>query len=458
MFKKCFKKVKNFFIIKDYFDGVLAEYNSIKEDVYHIETFQNDKLICNKQNQILIYNILEEKIILKKNIESDIHDCKIKVLPNNMICIFRRVRFSEQINYILLFEYKENKEKNEYSLKEYSKIQETANDILFQKHKIICFKNKCLNIYNLLKNEKYELQTVINLPESTTNYKGIILPNGNVGIFGYKKSKSIIFLSLKKYLQLMTDYSIINEKIFNEDIYYPDSIEVKIYNINKIIMFVGNIYLLYFNNNELKILNKIYCYKFIDNIHLTKKNEIYAFRKEFVYKLDLETKTFYKVSLEIKGNIKYLGILENEKKIFILKTKNENIKLCHLKKYNIIKHYLYYYLKLIFYLASFKALALGDWNIKLKLSSFIKSFIFLWILLKLGWGFKGSWIIILIIVIFAIRSVIKFSIKLFNDFIELTYYLFGELNDFINSIYYFFKEIILIINCIIYNILEDILK
>ena len=109
-------------------------------------------------------------------------------------------------------------------------------------------------------------------------------------------------------------------------------------------------------------------------------------------------------------------------------------------------------------MALFKALALGDWNIKLKLSSFIKSFIFLWILLKLGWGFKGYWIIILIIVIFAIRSVIKFSIKLFNDFIELTYYLFGELNDFINSIYYFFKEIILIINCIIYNILEDILK
>ena len=243
----------------------------------------------------------------------------------------------------------------------------------------------------------------------------------------------------------MTNYSIINENVFNEDIYYPDCIEIKLYNKNNIIMFIGNIYLLYFNNNELKILNKIYCYKFIDNIHLTKNGEIYAFRKDFVYKLDLETKSLYKVSLEIKGNIKYLGILENNKKIFILKTKNKNIKLCHLTKYNIFKHYLYYYLKLIFYLVSFKALALGDWNIKIKFSSFIKTIIFFWVLLKLGWGFKGSWIIIIILATFAIRSVIKFSIKLFNDFLELTYFLLDEFIDFINSIYYFFKGIILIL-------------
>ena len=376
MFKKCFKKVKNFFIIKDYFDGVLTEYNSIKEDIYHIEPFQNDKLICNKPKQILIYNILEEKIIIKENIDSDIHDCKIKVLPNNLISIFKRERFSDKLNYILLFEYKENKEKNEYSLKKYAKIQETANDILLHKNKIICFKNKCLNIYNLLKNEKYELQTIINLPESTTNYKGIIQPNGNIGIFGYKKGKSIIFLNLKKNFQSLANYSIINENIFNEDIYYPDCIQIKLYNKNTVIMFIGNIYLLNFNNNELNIQSKIYCYKFIDNIHLTKKGEIYAFRKDFVYKLDLEMKSLYKVSLEINGNMKCLGVLENEKKIFILKTKNEYIKLCHLTEYNIIRHYLYYYLKLIAYLVSFKALALGDWNIKIKFSSFIKTIIF----------------------------------------------------------------------------------
>lgn len=446
--KEYLKKALNFLIIKDYFDGVLCEYNSIKENIYQIETFQNDKLICSKEKQLLIYNVLNEKLILIENVSTNIQDCKIKVLKDNLICIFRKERFSYTVNYILLFEYQENKDKNEYSLKSSGKIPEAANDLLFHRNNIICFKNRALNIYSSLGNKKYDLQTIINLPDSTTNYKGIIQSNGNIGIFGYKMGEGIIFLSLKKKLQLMKNYSIKNKYIFDDDIYYPDSIKIKLYK-HTIIMFIGNIYLLSFNNNQLKILKKIYCTGYIDNIYTPKSGEIYAFGKDFVYKLDFESSSLYKVSLEIKGNIKSLGILENDQKIFILKTQKENTKLCHLVKYNIFKHYINYYLRFILYIISIKALALGNLKINnISISNFFKYIIPFWILLKLGWGFKWSWkIITTMIVIFAIRSFVLWFIKIGNS-------VFKEIIDLLNFLYKFCIDILQVFN----NLLENFLQ
>ena len=439
MFKHYFKKAINFLIIKDYFDGVLQEYNSIKENIYYIESFQNDKLMCTKEKEILIYNLLEEKLILKENFSSDIRNFKIKVLRNDLICLYKKERFSYKINNILLFEYKENKAKNEYSLKEIAKIPEAANDLLLFGQNIICFKNKCLHIYNPIKakNKKYQLQNVVNLPYSTTNYKGIIIAkngqNRNVGIFGYKKGENIIIFLMSKNLLKLSNYSIKNTSLLDDDIYYPDLIEIKLYK-NNIIMFLGNIYLLSFDGNELKISKKIYCAGYIDNINMTKTGEIYAFGKDFVYKLDDDTKSFYKVSLEIKGNIKHMNLLENDKKIFVIKTKDENTKLCVLKKYNILKHYINFYIRLIFYLFSFRALALGNWKINISFSYFLKTIIFYWVLLKIGWGFKGTWIIALIMIIFIIRILLKCSIKIVNEFYNFVYSMFKGIIDVIKSI------------------------
>ena len=458
MIKQYFKKVLNFFIIKDYYDGILVEYNSIKDNIYQIEQFQNDKLICTKEKQILIYNLLEEKLILKEDVPSDIQDCKIKVLRNDLICFYKKERFSFTINYILFFEYKENKTKNEYSLKMKAKIPEAANDILLYNKKILCFKNKCLNIYNSLNNEKYELQIIINLPNSTTNYKGIIQnhKDKNIGIFGYKKGENIIFLILNKNFLKLSNHSIKNTSLFDDDIYYPDLIKIKLYN-NNIIMFIGNIYLLSFEGNELKILKKIYCTGYIDNIHMTKNGELYAYGKDFVYKLDNDTKSFYKVSLEIKGNIKSMGILENKKKVFILKTRDENTKLCQLCKYNILRHYINYYIKLIFYLFSFRALALGNWKLNISFSYIFKTVIFYWVLLKIGWGFKGNWIIGLIIIIFILRFLFKFSLKIVTDIYDFIYSLFKGSIDFVKSIReYKFKK--LNINFIIKHLIENIIE
>jgi hypothetical protein len=231
----------------------------------------------------------------------------------------------------------------------------------------------------------------------------------------------------------LSNHSIKNTSLFDDDIYYPDLIEIKLYK-NNIIMFLGNIYLLSFDGKELKISKKIYCAGYIDNINMTKTGEIYAFGKDFVYKLDDDTKSFYKVSLEIKGNIKHMNILENDKKIFVLKTKDENTKLCLLKKYNILKHYINFYIRLIFYLFSFRALALGNWKINISFSYFLKTIIFYWVLLKIGWGFKGTWIIALIMIIFIIGILMKWSIKIVNEFYDFVYSLFKGIIDVIKSI------------------------
>jgi hypothetical protein len=167
---------------------------------------------------------------------------------------------------------------------------------------------------------------------------------------------------------------------------------------------------------------------------MTKTGEIYAFGKDFVYKLDDDTKSFYKVSLEIKGNIKHMNLLENDKKIFVIKTKDENTKLCLLKKYNILKHYINFYIRLIFYLFSFRALALGNWKINISFSYFLKTIIFYWVLLKIGWGFKGTWIIALIMIIFIIGILMKWSIKIVNEFYDFVYSLFKGIIDVIKSI------------------------
>ena len=437
MIKQYFKRAMKFFIIKDYFDGVLREYNSIKDNIYYVDSFHNDKLICTKENQILIYNLLEEKLILKENISSDIRDCKIKVLSNNLICLYKKERFSYTNSYILLFEYKENRIKKEYSLIEISKIPGAANDLLLYGQKILCFKNKCLHIYNSLQKKKYQLQSVFNLPNSTTNYKGILIAKNNkdknIGVFGYKNGENIIFFLVNKNFLKLTNHSIKNTSLFDDDIYYPDLIEIKLYN-NNIILFLGNIYLLSFDGQELKISKKIYSAGYIDNINMSKTGEIYAFGKDFVYKLDDDTKSFYKVSLEIKGNIKSMSLLENDKKIFILKTKDENTKLCTLKKYNILKHYINFYIRLILYLFSFRALAFGNWKINLSFSYFLKTIIFYWVLLKFGWGFKGTWIIPLIMIIFIIRILLKCSINIVKDIYDFVYSLLKGIIDFIKSI------------------------
>ena len=124
---------------------------------------------------------------------------------------------------------------------------------------------------------------------------------------------------------------------------------------------------------------------------------------------------------------------------------------------NIVKDiydFVYSLLKgIIDFIKSIKEYKLRKWNINISFNNLIEYIIEYTILflalLKTRWRFKGTWIIMTIIIVVAVLSLLKFSVKLVNYLTRFAYSLFKELIDFGDSIYNFFQGILQIVNIVI---------
>ena len=101
-------------------------YFHLDEKIIHMASFQEDKLILLVVNYLIIINVFEKRIIMKKKLKGKQDYCKIKTYDNNKIILFhkRKKRF-------LIFEFIENN--SNYYLLVKQIIKDNGFDIFFIK-------------------------------------------------------------------------------------------------------------------------------------------------------------------------------------------------------------------------------------------------------------------------------------------------------------------------------------
>ena len=340
-------KILDFFINRYYFKTLhQKDLIEIKDHSKYIKgeikLFQNDKIIYStKENEILIYNILEKKLLCKYRIPYYFfHKKKIEIFTKNLFIVN-----DLDLRYLSLFELKENKIYNKYYIKLKFQIREKANDIFIEANKIICLNNEYINIYKLLDNY-IQLQTKITIPFLISNrsiHKGI-----SIG------EKKIIFEFNNNFLGIwnLENYKLIFKNLI-ENRYIQNSnyrlIEIISYNTDQIVFNYGDYIFLYSleKNEFLRIIKlEIFIYGFV----ITKNKEIYLNDKNNIYKLDINYKTIHKLIRYKNEFINSLIILDyNNINTFIASSKNKII-IFHSSAFLTIKQDFKYYLFIFFFL------------------------------------------------------------------------------------------------------------
>ena len=241
-FKEKIISIKTFFNRINIFTKTLGEYDRIafEKNILQIKLFKKDKLICESEYDLYIFNLLTKKIILKKRIG---YWYDIKIFKKNK---FFLCDYTSEIYNIKLFEFIENKKRNEYYLKKLNEIPQKSNNLFLNKNSIIVFKKDFCFIYNFLENKRFELETKISLPDNGLCYSGIS-QNSKIYITGLVKRK-LFFWNLKKY-----QFKLIS--VFNTD----DEILVNvILSKNNVILiseinYIKYIYLLSYEDLKIKV-------------------------------------------------------------------------------------------------------------------------------------------------------------------------------------------------------------
>ena len=301
--------------IREYFELIfLFQYiYKLKREIYKSIVFDNNKLICVSKDLFTLFDIESKKYIFKKKIELDEYT-KIKLFEKNVIIKYKigKNLFRDQIKLYKLIE--KNDKNNGYSLNEIGEIniKEMNNiglnhiNIIIKGNNIFCFFNQSLCVYELVENKNIQLKTFIKFEtriyKAIINYNNIILFNSFGSPYYYK------ILKLKNY---QIEYSDI---LPNEAISHC-LMKMKIYK-NKIFSLSDDSFYI-FSISEKKIIEEINYNRSFRNFKITENGNIFAYRSNNIYKLDLKTKKAYKI-IGVNARIESLNIMEKDKNLFFI--------------------------------------------------------------------------------------------------------------------------------------------
>ena len=236
-------KIFDFFFNRYYFNTLhLYKSYQISNSIIQLEKFQEDKIICLFNNNIKIYDILKLTLLYKIDIKySNENIRKIKLFRDNKFILFTSDESDDIDGDLQLFEFIENKEKNEYSCNEITRIKEKSNNILIKRNNIICIKKGFVNIYSFINNKYLQLQTKIIIPKLINNYsfhKGVLVNSNCVKIIEYHYNiieiwslKHCKFINEKqiKLENYILGYILLVKMLKNKDRFYLQSQIVFIY-------------------------------------------------------------------------------------------------------------------------------------------------------------------------------------------------------------------------------------
>lgn len=314
-------KIIDFPVIKYYFKS-LKEFDSFSipsQVISNIKLFQKDKIIClTGNNDILIYNIIEKKLLCKlESFSKKKSPAKIILYKYDKFMIYSQ----EDLR---IFQFAKKREENNYVCRQLTKINEEADDIIIKNNTIFSLNNGDLNIYVPINKTKFELQTKIFFPKAPnefSDYYFLFIKNDKIKIIKYQ-DYTIQFWSIK-YYKLKYENSIeIDNDFLDYDFNYA------LLNDKDTILFViSNFFYLYSYQNK-KILKKIKNEKYygrIKDIFITKNNIIYFNDKLGIYTLDTKNQEVFQLintNYELNNNLIVLAS-ENKKEIFIINSNNQ---------------------------------------------------------------------------------------------------------------------------------------
>ena len=325
-------RLLNIFINRFYLN-FLYEFDSFANNGLienQLKLFQHDKIICLFNDKIKIYSIFEKKILCQINIGSSLSsdNRNIQTFSNNKFILFNSDKLVENENKFIVYQFIENKEKKEYTCKEIFKIKETSNYILIKKNTIICFKNTLINIYNLVNQSEFQLQSKIYLPPELNLFslahfcfhKGFLLNDKTILIFHCKENIMKLW-TFKAYKFKYYDYIKLGENIL-----YQSIIIEKLKDIDQILININN-YIYIYSYKRKKVLNKIklpinYMDKIL-GIAILKNGDIYLNDRNYIYALDLENKKTFKLTKKRQFDNSLIVIEKENTNIFILNSKNK---------------------------------------------------------------------------------------------------------------------------------------
>jgi hypothetical protein len=350
-----------------YYLKSLNEYDSFEiplKIITKIKLFQKDKLIClTTNNDILIYDILEKKLLckLEKFLEKKI-SAKIKLFKNDKFIIYsqedlRIFQFREnkpkkdEYEYGKYWEYGEEEEEvgeeNKYICEQITLIKEEPDDIIFKNKNLFSLNNGDLNIFTPINNTDYQFQTKIFFPKDADDfpdYRFLFIKDDKIKIIEYQENY-IKFWSIKYYkLKLENEIELDNNIL--------DDLNFAILNDkDSILFFSSNFYYLYSYKKKV-IINKFRDeYKHVwrlKGISVAPNNEIYLNDINNIYSLDINNKEVFsliKTSYELRDSLALLDggedMGKNEPKIFIVNSNNK-IHFFKNSRNNIIKKDLFY--------------------------------------------------------------------------------------------------------------------
>ena len=333
--------------IKEYLETHLYKYNtyhSFRRTIYNLIPFLKDKFICTEYNSpiysfLSILNVRDIEFIFVKFIEYDKHN-KIKLLENHIICVINNCKFHHNNN-IKLYELIRGKNYNKYLLNEYGiieDIEEEIEEILKSGNYFLCFQKKYLNIYTSLENTQFQLQAKFLL--SYNFCKAFILKDKMVRIFnGNYCDFSFITLKIKNCKIIEKSNSVICDE---------SHINLRVLNNGIIVCGKGKHFALFSINKEIitKIKEIYLSEPYIKNLFITQNLDIYGYNTKNIYKLDFKIEKAYRVLFD-KNEIISVNSIENDKNLFLIQNNDDNLKICGIPKYYIIKHYIMLSLELL---------------------------------------------------------------------------------------------------------------
>ena len=246
-------------------------YFHLDEKIIHMASFQEDKLILLVVNYLIIINVFEKRIIMKKKLKGKQDYFKIKTYDNNKIILFHKRRKKR----FLIFEFIENN--NNYYLLVKRIIKDNGFDIFFYKDNIITIEHASINVYTYSKNKLLQFQTKMNFNQM---YQLIIHPNGkNLGIFHRNEEGEVFLSEINNYYKIFNTFNL-------KELKDKGLLEFKVnYNIIKsnnktnnkfIISCAFSIFL--FSCSDFNLIRKIEVFRGsgpVENMYITKSGDIY---------------------------------------------------------------------------------------------------------------------------------------------------------------------------------------
>lgn len=317
------------YIFNKYYFKTLHKFKSIKvpnRTINNIKLLSNNKLLCLNERNVLIFNISNNKLVYSliyndNFINNEILD-KIELVENDRFLLYNN-------NYVLFYKILEDKEKDTFDCLELGQYsiypQKMEKYLIYSNKKIIYIKSNTICIFNISKDNSFEMQTRLNSEllntENKYNLTVHIYPFIlNSKILGYLRYLKLEFWDIKKckYIYTSDDFEV--NLFFCKPIIITMKDNILINNdFDKLIIFsFSNRAIIQIITDLPNIKGALFTFKF-NLIFSIYENNIYILnsKKEKIYKLNRKEHEFGKYFL-IADNGDF--IVSSESEIIFLKT------------------------------------------------------------------------------------------------------------------------------------------